>query len=72
MRAAGLIYLGAGAGLIRDDLRDIRRTDISCRSGGVLVQIRGPRARTVRCWPATRTGCCRRGVRREHPDLRRH
>ena len=47
MRAAGLICLGAGAGLIRGDLRDIRGTDISCRSGGVLVQVRGPRARTV-------------------------
>ena len=47
MRAAGLICLGAGAGLIRDDLRDVRGTDVSCRSGGVLVQVRGPRARTV-------------------------
>jgi integrase len=47
MRAAGLICLGAGAGLIRGDLRDVRGTDISCRSGGVLVQVRGPRARTV-------------------------
>jgi len=47
MRAAGLICLGAGAGLIRDDLRDVRGTDVSCRSGGVLVQVRGPRARAV-------------------------
>jgi integrase len=47
MRAAGLICLGAGAGLIRGDLRDVRGTDISCRSGGVLVQVRGRRARTV-------------------------
>jgi integrase len=47
MRAAGLICLGAGAGLIRGDLRDVRGTDISCQSGGVLVQVRGPRARTV-------------------------
>jgi len=47
MRAAGLICLGAGAGLIRGDLRDVRGTDISCRSGGVLVQVRGPRARAV-------------------------
>ena len=47
MRAAGLICLGAGAGLIRSDLRDVRGTDVGCRSGGVLVQVRGPRARTV-------------------------
>jgi integrase len=47
MRAAGLICLGAGAGLIRRDLRDVRGTDVACRSGGVIVQVRGPRARAV-------------------------
>jgi integrase len=47
MRAAGLVCLGAGAGLIRSDLRDVRGSDISCRSGGVIVQVRGPRARAV-------------------------
>src|ERR1035437_9256169 len=47
MRAAGLVCLGAGAGLIRGDLRDVRGTDVSCRSGGVIVAVRGPRARTV-------------------------
>src|ERR1035441_9555312 len=47
MRATGLICLGAGAGLIRGDLRDVRGTDVSCRSGGVLVAVRGPRARAV-------------------------
>src|ERR1022692_820985 len=47
VRATGLIFLGAGAGLIRGDLRDVRGTDVSCQSGGVLVQVRGPRARTV-------------------------
>ncbi len=47
MRAAGLVCLGAGAGLIRGDLRDVRGTDVACRSGGVLVTVRGPRARTV-------------------------
>jgi hypothetical protein len=47
-RAAGLICLGAGAGLIRSDLRSVRGTDICCRSGGVLVQVRRGRApRTV-------------------------
>jgi integrase len=47
MRAAGLVCLGAGAGLIRGDLRDARGTDVTCRSGGVLVTVRGARARTV-------------------------
>jgi integrase len=47
MRATALICLGAGAGLIRGDLRDVRGTDVACRSGGVLVQVRGPRARAV-------------------------
>ena len=47
MRAAGLVCLGAGAGLIRSDLRDARGTDVECRSGGVLVTVRGTRPRTV-------------------------
>jgi hypothetical protein len=47
MRAAGLVCLGAGAGLIRGDLREVRGTDIACRSGGVLVSVRGARPRTV-------------------------
>jgi integrase len=47
MRAAGLVCLGAGAGLIRGDLRDVRGSDVACRSGGVVVTIRGARARTV-------------------------
>jgi integrase len=47
MRAAGLICLGAGAGLIRSDLRDVRGSDVACRSGGVLVTVRGARPRTV-------------------------
>jgi integrase len=47
MRAAGLVCLGAGAGLIRSDLRDVRGTDVACRSGGVVVTVRGPRPRAV-------------------------
>jgi len=47
MRAAGLVCLGAGAGLIRGDLRDVRGTDVACRSGGVVVQVRGRRSRVV-------------------------
>ncbi len=47
MRAAGLVCLGAGAGLIRGDLRDARGTDVARRSGGVVAAVRGTRARTV-------------------------
>jgi integrase len=47
MRAAGLICLGAGAGLIRGDLRDARGSDVASRSGGVVVTVRGARPRTV-------------------------
>src|SRR5713226_9618764 len=47
MRAAGLICLGAGAGLIRSDLRAVRGTDVASRSGGVIVKVRGPRPRAV-------------------------
>jgi integrase len=47
MRAAGLVCLGAGAGLIRSDLRHVRGTDVLCRSGGVIVQVRGRRPRAV-------------------------
>jgi len=47
MRAAGLVCLGAGAGLIRGDLREVRGTDVRCRSGGVIVSVRGARPRTV-------------------------
>ena len=47
-RAAALVCPGAGAGLIRSDLRNARGTDICCRSGGVIVGVRGGRApRTV-------------------------
>jgi hypothetical protein len=47
MRAAGLVCLGAGAGLIRADLRHVRGTDIISRSGGVIVTVRGARPRAV-------------------------
>jgi integrase len=47
MRTAGLICLGAGGGLIRADLRHVRGTDVICRSGGVIVDVRGPRPRAV-------------------------
>jgi integrase len=47
MRAAGLVCLGAGAGLIRGDLREVRGGDVACRSGGVVVTVRGTRPRAV-------------------------
>ena len=47
MRAAGLVCLGAGAGLIRADLRAVRGTDITARSGGVIVAVNGNRPRAV-------------------------
>ena len=46
-RASGLIALGAGAGLLGVDLRTVRGTDVVQRSGGVLVEVKGPRARVV-------------------------
>jgi len=46
-RAAGLVCLGAGAGLIRGDLREVRGTDVAVRSGGVVVTVSGPRSRVV-------------------------
>jgi integrase len=47
MRASGLVCLGAGAGLIRADLRAVHGTDVTCRSGGVIVTVRGARPRAV-------------------------
>ena len=43
-RATALVCLGAGAGLIRSDLRNVRGTDVCARSGGVIVEVRGGRA----------------------------
>jgi integrase len=47
VRASGLVCLGAGAGLIRADLRNVRGSDVACRSGGVVVQVGGARPRAV-------------------------
>jgi hypothetical protein len=47
MRASGLICLGAGAGLIRADLRAVHGTDVISRSGGVIAEVRGARPRAV-------------------------
>jgi len=47
MRAAGLVCLGAGAGLIRADRRNLRGSDVLRRSGGIVVQVTGRRPRAV-------------------------
>ena len=47
MRAAGLVCLGAGAGLAGADLRAVRGADVICRSGGVIAVVRGGRPRVV-------------------------
>ncbi|HEV3293737.1 MAG TPA: hypothetical protein VG123_32555, partial [Streptosporangiaceae bacterium] len=36
-----------GAGLTGADLRAVRGTDIACRSGGVVAEVRGARPRSV-------------------------
>jgi len=46
-KAAALICLGAGAGLAGADLRCLRGSDVTARSGGVVVVVTGHRARTV-------------------------
>ena len=47
MRAAGLVCLGAGAGLIRGDLRDARGTDVAAAPAACVVTVRGARPRAV-------------------------
>ncbi len=47
MRGAAMVCLGAGAGLIRSDLRAVRGTDICQQPGGVIVQVHGHRPRAV-------------------------
>lgn len=45
--AWALVCLGAGAGLMGADLRDVTGADVVVRSGGVLVIVRGRRPRVV-------------------------
>jgi integrase len=47
MHASALVCLGAGAGLAASDLRAARGTDVTARSGGVIVEVRGARPRVV-------------------------
>lgn len=45
--AVALVCLGAGAGLMGEDLRGVRGTDVAVRSGGVVVVVKGRRPRVV-------------------------
>jgi integrase len=47
MRAAALICLGAGAGLVGQELRHLRGPDVQRRCGGLVVVVGGRRARVV-------------------------
>ena len=47
MRAAALIGLGAGAGLVGSELRHLTGKDVIGRSGGLIVVVGGRRARAV-------------------------
>ncbi len=46
-RLSALLCLGLGAGLERAELRGVRGTDVEPRAGGLVVVVRGERARTV-------------------------
>jgi integrase len=47
MRATALVCLGAGAGLVGQELRRLTGQDVIERSGGLVVAVSGPRARAV-------------------------
>jgi len=47
MRATALICLGAGAGIVSGELRWLRGCDVVARSGGLVVELSGEKARTV-------------------------
>jgi len=47
MRATALICLGAGAGIVGAELRHLRGADVRRRSGGLVVEVSGRRARAV-------------------------
>lgn len=47
LRATAMVCLGAGAGIIAGELRQLRGSDVVERSGGVLVKVAGARSRAV-------------------------
>ena len=54
-RSSALICLGAGAGLVGAELRSVRGSDISARSGGLVVTVGGRRPRAVPVLPPSMT-----------------
>ena len=54
MRAAALVCLGAGAGLVGAELSAVRGPDVVARSGGVVVDVKGRHPRAVPVLAATR------------------
>ena len=57
--------------LIRGDLREMRGTDVACRSGGVIVSVHGARPRRAGPVPLPRPAAGRGAVRRDRAGLRR-
>jgi integrase len=47
MRAAALVCLGAGAGIVAGELRHLHGGDVIARDGGLIVRVGGRRARVV-------------------------
>lgn len=47
MRLCALVCLGAGAGLVGGDLRDVRGSDVTAHREALVVVVRGRRPRTV-------------------------
>src|SRR5436190_7075041 len=47
MQAQALVCLGAGAGIVAAELRQISGADVVARAGGLVVSVSGPRARAV-------------------------
>jgi integrase len=47
LRASALVCLGAGAGIVAGELRQLRGTDVVARTGGMLVLVGGRRPRSV-------------------------
>ena len=47
LRASALVCLSGGAGLVGSDLKAVRGTDVMCRSGGVMVEVRQGRCPRV-------------------------
>jgi hypothetical protein len=57
MRAAGLVCPGAGAGVIRGDLRQVHGTDVISRSGGSSSRCAASGPGRCQCWTAITPGC---------------